>query len=146
MARFNVEMPREIIKQFSNLEDNIEDILGEMTQAGAKVVHDNVVKNMKKSFKKTDSLEKGLKITRTYKTPSDDGINTHIGFYGYDGIPTKKYPKGVPIPLKALAREYGTSRKGKQVEAKKPFFRISFKKQQIEDAMLKIQEKRIGDD
>lgn len=134
-------MPTELMKVFSDLEDNIEDIFGEMTQAGAKVVHQNVVRNMKKSFKNTESLEKGLKITRVYKTPSDDGINTHIGFYGYDGVPTKKYPKGVPIPLKALAREYGTSRG----EAKKPYFRKSFKKDEIEDAMLKIQEKRIGD-
>ncbi|MBQ8892557.1 MAG: hypothetical protein IJ068_06825 [Bacilli bacterium] len=141
MARFKAEMPTELMKVFSDLEDNIEDIFGEMTQAGAKVVHQNVVRNMKKSFKNTESLEKGLKITRVYKTPSDDGINTHIGFYGYDGVPTKKYPKGVPIPLKALAREYGTSRG----EAKKPYFRKSFKKDEIEDAMLKIQEKRIGD-
>lgn len=141
MAKFKAELPTELINIFSELEDNIEDIFGEMTQAGAKVVYQNVVKNMKRSFKKTDSLEKGLKITRVYKTPSDDGINTHIGFYGYDGNATPKYPKGVPIPLKALAREYGTS----SGEDKKPFFRKSFKKQEIEDAMLQVQDKRIGD-
>ncbi len=144
MARFKAEMPTELMKVFSDLEDNVEDIFGEMTHAGAEIVYQNVLKNMKKSFKTTKSLEKGLKITRVYKTPSDDGINTHVGFYGYDGVPTKKYPKGVPISLKALAREYGTS-VGEGGEAKKPFFRKSFKKQEIEDAMLKIQEKRIGD-
>lgn len=141
MAKFNSEIPNELIQHFTDLEDNVEEIFGEMTQAGAKAVYKNVVSNMKKSFKTTKSLEKGLKITRVYKSPSDDGINTHIGFYGYDGESiSKKNPKGTPIPLKALAREYGTS-----TEAKKPFFRKSFKKQEIENAMLKVQEKRLGE-
>lgn len=141
MAKFNAEVPSDLIKQFEDLEDNIEDIFGEMTQAGAKVVHKNIISNMKKSFKSTRSLEKGLKITRVYQTPSDDGINTHIGFYGYDSETVSKiYPKGVPIPLKALAREYGTP-----TETKKPFLRKSFKKKEIEEAMLNVQDKRIGD-
>ena len=138
MAKFNAEIPNELIKVFSDLEDNIDTIFGEMTKAGAKVVYKNVLSNMKKSFKTTRSLEKGLKITRVYKTISDDGINTKVAFYGYDGIPTKKYPKGKPIPLKAQAREYGTP-----TEAKKPFFRKSFNKQQIEAEMLKVQDKYI---
>jgi hypothetical protein len=106
-----------------------------MTKAGAEVVYRLVKSNMSSVFKTTKSLEKGLKITKVYKTPSDDGINTHIGFYGYDD-------DGVPIPLKAMAREYGTSRG----EAKKPFFRKSFKKKDIEQAMLKVQGKYIKGD
>lgn len=141
MARFKNEVPTDLIKEFEGLEDNIEDIFGKMTKAGAEVVHKNVISNMRKSFKTTRSLEKGLKITRVYKTPSDDGINTFIGFYGYDKeSKSDKYPKGKPIPLKALAREYGTP-----TEAKNPFFRKSFKKQEIEQEMLKVQEKYIGD-
>ena len=50
---------------------------------------------------------------------------------------TKKHPKGVPISLIALAREYGTS----SGEGKKPFFRKSFKKAEIEAEMKKVQEK-----
>lgn len=142
MAKFEAELPNELIKVFEDLEDNMDDIFGDMCRAGAETVHKNVLKNMKKVFKTTDSLEKGLKITRVYKTPSDDGINVHIGFYGYDGKPTKKYPKGVPIPLKAMAREYGTSRG----EVKRPFFRISFKKSEIENAMLKVQDRYIKGD
>ena len=107
-----------------------------MCRAGAEVVHRNVLRNMKKSFKTTKSLEEGLRITRVYKTPSDDGINVHIGFYGYDGHPKKGYPKGIPIPLKAMAREYGTPTEGKS-----PFFRKSFKAADIEQEMLKVQEK-----
>ena len=85
----------------------------------------------------TKALEKGLRITKVYRT-SNDEIASKIAFYGYDKEKkSKQYPNGVPIPLIALAREYGTS----SGEKKKPFFRKSFKKKEIEDAMLKIQEK-----
>ena len=40
----------------------------------------------------------------------------------------------------SLAREYGTS----SGESKKPFFRKSFKKAQIENAMKKVQEKYLS--
>lgn len=135
MARFDSELPRELLKQFEDLDTNCEDIFGEMVQAGGEVVLGLVKANMGKVFKSTDSLYQGLKKTRVYKTPSDDGINVHIGFYGYND-------KGVPIPLIANAREYGTSRG----EAKKPFFRKSFKKKDIESAMLRVQKKYIKED
>lgn len=136
MARFEGDVPYELINEFKELGNDLFDVFGSMCRAGAEVVHSNVLKNMKKSFKTTKSLEKGLLITKIYRTPSDDGINVHIGFYGYDNIPTKRYPKGTPIPLKAMAREYGTP-----TEAKKPFFRKSFKASDIENEMLKVQEK-----
>ena len=135
MARFDSELPRELLKQFEDLDTNCEDIFGEMVQAGGEVVLSLVKANMGKVFKSTDSLYQGLKKTRVYKTPSDDGINVHIGFYGYND-------KGVPIPLIANAREYGTSRG----EAKKPFFRKSFKKKDIESAILRVQKKYIKED
>ena len=117
--------------------------MSEMTKAGAEVVYKLVKSNMSKSFKTTKALEKGLKMTKVYKTPSTDGIGVYIGFYGYDTSKrTKKYPNGVPIPLIANAREYGTS----SGEAKKPFFRKSFNKKQVEDAMLKVQGKYIKGD
>ncbi len=133
MAGFNAELPNELIKSFQELETNTEEMLGEMTKAGAEVVYKQVKSNMKSSFKSTESLEKGLKITKSYRTPSDDGINTKVGFYGYD-------EDGIPIPLKALAREYGTSRG----EKKKPFFRKAFRQESaITNAMMKVQEKYI---
>ena len=135
MAKFQSELPNDLIKVFEDLETNCDEMLGEMCEAGAEVVYNNALSNMKKAFKSTRSLEKGLKITKVYKTPSDDGINVHIGFYGYT-------EDGVPIPLIAQAREYGTS-KG---EEKKPFFRKSFKKAQIEEAMQKVQDKYIKGD
>lgn len=135
MAKFKSELPNELMKVFEDLETNCDEMFGEMCKSGATVVYNNVKANMKKAFKSTRSLEKGLKITKVYKTPSDDGINVHIGFYGYND-------DGVPIPLIAQAREYGTS-KG---ETKKPFFRKSFKKKDIEQAMQEVQDKYIKGD
>ena len=135
MARFQQELPNDLIKVFEELDENCETIFGEMCKAGARVVFNNVLANMKKVFKSTRSLEKGLKITKVYKTPSDDGINVKVGFYGYND-------DGTPIPLIAQAREYGTS-KGEQ---KRPFFRKSFKKAEIEQVMQQVQDKYIKGD
>ena len=135
MAKFNKELPNDLIKVFEELETDCFDIFGEMCKAGAQVVYDNVTANIGKVFKSTKSLMQGLKITKVYKTPSDDGINVHIGFYGYSD-------KGVPIPLIAMAREFGTSRG----EKKMPFFRKSFNKNAIEQAMQKVQDKYIKGD
>ena len=136
MAKFTAELPNDLMQVFSELETNAEIMMGEMCQAGAEVVHKKVVSNLSGAFKSTGSLMKGLKVTRVYKTPSDEGINVHIGFYGYDTDKTSKaHPKGVPIPLIAMAREYGTSRG----ERKKPFLRKSFSKGEIEQAMMEVQ-------
>lgn len=136
MAGFNVELPTELIANIKKVEEGSEKIFGEMTRAGAEVVYKHVRSNMKSSFKTTKSLEKGLKITKTYKTISDDGINTKVAFYGYD-------ENGVPIPLKAMAREYGTSRG----EKKKPFFRKAFKQTgEITEAMMEVQKRYIKDE
>ena len=142
MAKFNAELPNDLIKVFDELETNSSIMMGEMCKAGATVVYDKVVSGLGKAFKSTESLLKGLKVTKVYETPSDDGINVHIGFYGYDGEPTKQYPKGTPIPLKAMAREYGTS----SGEQKKPFLRKSFAKKDIEQAMMEVQNRYIKDD
>ena len=140
MARFQAELPNDLIKEFEELGANCSNMMGEMVKAGAETVYQNVQNNMSKSFKNTAPLEKVLRVTRVYKTPSDDGVNTHIGFYGYDTDKiTKQFPKGVPIPLMAMAREYGTS----SGERKKPFFRKSFKKKEIESAMEQVQGKYI---
>ena len=135
MAKFHSELPNDLIEDFEDLGLKCDVMFGDMCKAGAGVVYRNVKANMEKSFDTTNSLDKGLKVTRVYKTPSDDGTNVHVGFYGYT-------EDGVPIPLIAQAREYGTS-KG---EAKKPFFRKSFKKKEIEQAMQKVQDKYIKGD
>lgn len=150
MAKFSLELPNDVIKEFEKLNKTSHKMLEEMTQAGAEVVYKNVKENMKSSFKDSRKLEHYLKITKSYTTPSDDGVNTKIAFYGYYKEDVKKFSltsksgktysyNGIPVPLIVRAREFGSS----SGEAKKPFFRKSFKKAQIEKEMLKVQEKYI---
>ena len=143
MAKFNAEVPNDLLQKFVGLEKESTNILGEMVDAGAETVLNNVQNNMKSAFDNPERLAKGLKKTKIYKTPTDDGINVKVAFYGYDSDKvTKQHPQGVPIPLMAMAREYGTS----SGERKKPFFRKSFKQKEIEQAMKRVQDKYIKDD
>ena len=132
-----------MIKTFDELETNVPIMMGKMCKAGATVVYNKVVKNLGKAFKRTNTLKKGLKVTKVYKTSTDDAINVHIGFYGYNADKiTNRHPKGVPIPLIAMAREYGTS----SGEEAKPFLRKSFAKKDIEAAMKAVQDEYIKED
>jgi hypothetical protein len=143
MAKFNAEIPNDLLQKFYGLEKECTEIFGEMVDAGAETVLNNVQNNMKSAFDNPERLAKGLKKTKVYKTPTDDGINVKVAFYGYDSDKvTKQHPQGVPIPLMAMAREYGTS----SGERKKPFFRKSFKQKEIEQAMKRVQDKHIKDD
>ena len=132
MARFQLELPNDIIKDIKKIYGDSEKIFGAMTEAGAEVVERNIKASVPKSFRDSDIMN-CLKLTKTYKTPSDDGINTKVGFYGYF---TNKKGKVVPAPLVANVYEYGRSN---APFPKKPFLRKSFKKDQIEKAMLKAQ-------
>ena len=149
MAKFECELPNQLIKELTKLEQNTPKMMEEMTKAGAEVVKKNVINNMKSSFKDSKELEKHLKITETYRT-KDGSVNTKVGFYGYYKKGTKKFSltsksgktysyDGVPVPLIVRAREYGSS----TGETKKPFFRKSFNDSQIESEMLKVQKKYI---
>ena len=180
MAKFNQELPYDLIKEFDDLRQNCSDIFGEMCDAGADVVYANVLKNMRSAFKDTSRLEPHLRKTKKYRTLYDDAINVKVGFYGYlegtEGKTTKftrtrtyksqargrggsirsingakagttviktySHNYGTPVPLIIIAREYGTS----SGEKKKPFFRKSFNKKQIQDAMQKVQDKYIKGD
>lgn len=134
MARFNAEIPKELIDQLNELEKS--NMFERMVDAGADVVMENVKSNMKGVFKNTQNLEKCLIKSKVYYTRVDDAINNKVAFYGYF---KNEQGKEVPAPLVVMAREYGTSRG----EAKKPFFRRSFNKQQITSAMLKVQKEYI---
>ena len=173
MAKFKTELPREILEQFMMLRNQSPQMFEEMTQAGAEVVYNNVINNIQGSFKDANKLTPYLKITKPYRTRKDDGINTKVAFYGYykegdrtffmttydtEGYQYKTGKKhrqtrtagrhgdvyqysGIPVPLIIRAREFGSS----SGEAKKPFFRKSFNKNQIESAMLQVQKKYIKD-
>lgn len=137
MAKFNLELPDEIIKDIKRIHDNSESIFGAMTRAGAEVVEQNIISSVPAGIRNSDMMN-CLKITRTYKTPSDGGINTKVGFYGYF-----KNKNGVltPAPLVANMFEYGTSKKK---YPKKPFLRKAFRKGEIEAAMMAAQIKESG--
>ena len=132
MARFLMQLPTDILRDLGYINDNSDKIFGEMTQAGAKVTMANIKSNIPKSFVDSDIMN-CLGITRVYKTPTDEGINTKVGFFGYF---TNKNGVKTPAPLVANVFEYGSSKFTKQ-----PFFRRSFKKAQIERAMLETQRK-----
>lgn len=135
MAKFQLELPKEIMDDIEKIYNNTDKILGDMVEAGANTVISNVRTNIPKGFANSDIMN-CLKITKVYKTPTDDGINCKVAFYGYfkneNGVET-------PAPLVANVFEYGSSKFTKQ-----PFFRRSFKKSQIEKAMLEAQKKASG--
>lgn len=137
MARFEMQLPDEIMKDIQRLNDNYEQIFGGMTKAGAEVAMQNIKANLPAGIRDSNMMS-CLKMTQTYKTPSDDGINTKVGFYGYfineNGVRT-------PAPLVANVFEYGRSN---APFPKQPFLRRSFSKGKIEKAMLEAQLKLSG--
>lgn len=135
MAKFEMQLPDDIIKDFQKIYNNSDEIFGKMVQSGVEVVYNNIKANAPSSVKSSDMMN-CLKITKVYKTPSDDGINDKVGFYGYF---INKNGKTTPAPLVANVFEYGSTK-----VQKKPFFRKSFRKAQIEKAMLKVQKEASG--
>lgn len=139
MARFSGGLPDDLIKLFSELEINTEKMIGEMVEAGAEVALNNVKAKMPKNLR-AGLNDSNIRISRVYKTPSDDGINCQAMVDGYF---TNKEGKKTPAPLVANLFEYGRSG---NPYPKQPFFRSSFNRKQIETAMKKVQDKYIKED
>lgn len=145
MAKFELQLPTDIIKDVEFLNDNSKQIFGEMTKAGAEVVYNNAKANVPAGLRKNASFMRCLKKTRIYETPSDDGINTKVMITGYFTAKHGNKMVELPAPLVANAFEYGTSERSTKAGYnrgkinKQPFFRKSFKKAQIESAMLNAQ-------
>lgn len=135
MAKFELELPKDIMDDVKRIYDNSEEILGGMTKAGAEVALANVRANAPSGWQGSQIMN-NIGLTRTYKTPSDDGINTKVVISGYfineNGVKT-------PAPLVANVFEYGSVKFPKQ-----PFFRKSFRKAQITKAMLEAQKRLSG--
>lgn len=160
MAHFKADFGADTLKEMQRVHRDADQIFGAMTRAGAEVVAANTKKNCPVS-----GLESHVKISRTYKTASDDGIATKVYFSGY--MPFKggrqkfvrrgrsggeKYEttEGVPAAFVAQSTEYGTTERftdtgeNRGVITKRPFFRKSFKKHEIEQAMLDAQTRESG--
>lgn len=151
MAKFVSVLPDEVIAEFESVGNNTEQIFGAMTEAGAKVVEAKV-----KASVPVASMASHVKLSKTYKTPSDDGINTKVYISGY--IPFKgnrttfsrrgksggsvyTTTKGIPVAFLANVFEYGRSFFD---FPKKPFFRKAFDGGDIEKAMLDAQKTASG--
>ena len=137
MAKFELQLPEEIMRDLRKIYDNADQIFGEMTKAGAEVAMQNMAANAPASFTGSGIMS-CLGTTRVYKTPSDDGINTKVGFFGYFN---NENGKRTPAPLVVNVFEYGRSN---SPFPKQPFMRRSFRKGQIEKAMLEAQKRASG--
>lgn len=152
MAKFEMQLPNDIIKQFEEIYGYSDEIFGAMTKAGAEVVAENLRNNA------PDILKPYVKITRIYRTLSDGGINTKTYFSGYipfsDPNRTKflrrgansqgkvyESTEGVPAEFLANLYEYGRST---APFPKHPSLRKSFNEEQIRKAMLDVQKKMSG--
>lgn len=141
MAKFEMQLPEEILRDFKKLYDNADEIFGAMTQAGAEAVMHNIKANAPASIKNSNMM-KCLKLTKVYKTKQDGGINTKVAFYGYF---ENHNGQRTPAPLVANIFEYGRSAESKGGAIQKhPFIRKSFRKEDIEKAMLEAQKKASG--
>ena len=151
MARFKMELPTEILRDFEKVHRDSEKIFGGMTKAGAEVAMSNM-----KATVPIPQMASHIKLTKTYRTPSDGGINTKVIFSGYlpfstpgrttfarrGGGGTMYYTtEGVPVDFLAKLYEYGRSN---SPFPKKPFVRKAFNKTQIETAMSKAQKTLSG--
>lgn len=137
MAKLVIDIDDSVLKDISYIDKQFDHIFGGMTKAGAEVVYKNVISALPESLR-SSGFSSHVKLSRVYKTPSDDGINTKVMITGYF---INKDGRKTPAPLVANMFEYGSSKKK---YPKHPFFRKSFKKSQIMKAMEEEQKKLSG--
>ena len=137
MAKFVANIDDSVLKDISYIDKQFDHIFGGMTKAGAEVVYKNVIASLPESLK-SSGFSSHVKLSRVYKTPSDDGINTKVMVTGYF---INKDGRKTPAPLVANVFEYGRS---SPKFPKQPFFRKSFKRSQIMKAMEEAQKELSG--
>lgn len=133
MARFNGSVPEEIILNVEKRQRTAHQMAQEMTQAGAKVVYNNIQSKVPKGIRDSRMMQ-CLKITKPYDTNAG-AVASKVAFYGYF---TNKRGVKTPAPLVANVTEYGNSA---GTYPKKPFLRSSFKAKEINAAMESVQDK-----
>lgn len=112
MAKFEMELPTDLIKDFQLAFNDCPEWFVGMTLAGAKVVEKKIQHNIRNSFEHPDTLLPYLKVTKAYKTFGGRVINTKVAFYGY----LRKNGKDYVNRRKAKAgHEYRTGYKGNTV-------------------------------
>ena len=143
---FFSQMDSQLVDSINNMYFKCNGMFGEMTKAGAEVVKNNV-----KATVPLPAMRDLVKVTRTYLTPSDGGINTKVYLSGYlpftqgrthftrKGANGTSYTttEGVPVDFLCNLYEYGRSN---EPFPKRPFLRRAFKNKLIEENMLRVQE------
>lgn len=137
MAKFVADIDESVLNDISYIDKQFDHIFGGMTKAGAEVVYKNVISALPEALK-SSGFSSHVKLSKVYRTPSDDGINTKVMITGYF---KNKEGKKIPAPLVANMFEYGSKKKE---YPKHPFFRKSFKKSQIMKAMEEAQKNLSG--
>jgi hypothetical protein len=160
MARIKFSKLPDYELKLSRLKSDIGDIAGKAVYDGAKIVADEVKKNLNelnvttdelamKAYKKNEptylnerakeGLIESFGVTKM-ELDSDGFFNVKIGFDGYNDVVTKKYPKGQPNQLIARSVESGSSSMIKQ-----PFMRkaVNAAKKQAEMRMAEIIDEEI---
>lgn len=137
MAKFVADIDESVLKDISYIDKQFDHIFGGMTKAGADVVYKNVISSLPESLR-SSGFSSHVKLSKVYKTPSDDGINTKVMITGYF---INKDGRKTPAPLVANMFEYGSDKRN---YPKQPFFRKSFKKSQIMKAMEEAQKNLSG--
>ena len=137
MAKFSLEIPKELLSDIETLRASTELVFGEMCKTGAEQVHKNILANMPPAIATSD-MKNCLKITDKYITPSDGGVNVKVGFFGYF---ENEKGETVPAPLVANVWEYGRSSSD---FPKYPFIRKSFRAGELKKVMLEKQKELTG--
>ena len=137
MAKIVFDIDDSVLKDISYIDKQFDHIFGGMTKAGAEVVYKNVIANLPESLR-SSGFSSHVKLSKVYKTPSDDGINTKVMITGYF---KNKEGKKTPAPLVANMFEYGSD---KRKYPQHPFFRKTFKQSQIMKAMEEAQKNLSG--
>lgn len=136
MARLDVTLPTDLIKQLEKLGSKGDEISKKMLKAGAGILHKEIDKNLKKNLYTnrtydkdypTGALERSLTTDKPKKN-KDGNHSIRIYFKGKDS-------KGVSNSLKARVMESGSS-----YHVKKPFVRpaVEDKKEEVNAEMQKV--------
>ena len=133
MAKFQFEGIDEYIAQLEKIYGDTEEIIGAAIYQGAGIVMKSVVSAIEniqtddrfgteenKTIGPTTYQKEGLRRSIGIARLRNDGgfYNVKIGFDGYNGIKTKRWPQGQPNAMVARSVESGTSWMQKQ-----PFMR-----------------------
>lgn len=124
MAKVKVVGIESFVRDLSDLTKDCDGIMKAAVYDGAGVIADAVKANINAlPTRKNHYVPEGKRargatpyekeaLRRNFgiaKMRVGDGVDTVIGFDGYDGMPTKKWPSGHPVSMVARSIESGTS-------------------------------------